>query len=55
MTNEQAIIELRDLISDDRTDRENEALLLAIKALKFIDENFPNTFIDYLNGVQIYE
>lgn len=34
MTNEQAIIELRDLISDDRTDRENEALLLAIEKLR---------------------
>lgn len=34
MTNEQAIIELRDLISDDRTERENEALLLAIEKLR---------------------
>lgn len=34
MTNEQAIIELRDLISDDRTDNENEALLLAIEKLR---------------------
>ena len=34
MTNEQAIIELRDLISDDRTDRENKALLLAIEKLR---------------------
>lgn len=34
MTNEQAIIELRDLISDDNTDRENEALLLAIETLR---------------------
>ena len=30
-----------------------EALELAIKALEFIDENFPKTFIDYLNGEQI--
>lgn len=34
MTNEEAIIELRDLISDDRTDKENEALLMAIEALR---------------------
>lgn len=34
MTNEQAIIELRDLISDDRTDKENEALLFAIKTIR---------------------
>ena len=26
-----------------------EALNLAIKALEFIDENYPKTFIDYLN------
>ena len=30
-----------------------EALELAIKAFEFIEENFPKTFIDYLNGVQI--
>ena len=29
------------------------ALDLAIKALEFIDENFPKTFIDYLNGERI--
>ena len=34
MTNEEAIIELRDLISDDRTDKENEALLMAIEAVR---------------------
>lgn len=34
MTNEEAIIELRDLISDDRTDKENKALLIAIEALR---------------------
>ena len=34
MTNEQAIIELRDLISDENTDRENEALVLAIEKLR---------------------
>lgn len=30
-----------------------EAIDLAIKALKFIAENYPKTFIDYLNGEQI--
>jgi len=30
-----------------------EALGLAIKALEFIDANYPKTFIDYLNGEQI--
>lgn len=34
MTNEEAIVELRDLISDDRTDKENEALLIAIEAVR---------------------
>lgn len=30
-----------------------EALCLAIKALEFIEENYPKTFIDYINGEQI--
>jgi hypothetical protein len=30
-----------------------EALNLAIKALEFIDENCPKTFVDYLNGIKI--
>lgn len=30
-----------------------EALDLAIKAFEFINENYPKTFIDYLNGEQI--
>lgn len=38
MTNEDAIVELRDLISDDRTDKENEALLIAIEALRENDK-----------------
>lgn len=33
--------------------KQKEAYDLAIKALGFIDENFPKTFIDYLNGGQI--
>ena len=34
MTNEEMIIELRGLISDDRTDKENKALLMAIAELR---------------------
>ena len=30
-----------------------ESIDLAIKALEFIDEHYPKTFIDYLNGEQI--
>jgi len=30
-----------------------EALNLAIKALEFIDENCPKTFVVYLNGIKI--
>lgn len=37
MTNEEVIIELRDLISDDRTDKENKALLIAIEAVRKTD------------------
>ena len=33
--------------------KQKEAYDLAIKALEFIDGNFPKTFIDYLNGEQI--
>ena len=43
MTNEQAIIELRDLISDDNTDRENEALLFAIEKLR--DKRPQGTYV----------
>lgn len=28
-------------------------LNLAVKALEFIEENYPKTFIDYLNGIKI--
>lgn len=37
-----------DLIQD--ADEVVEAYELVVKALEFIDENFPKTFIDYLNG-----
>lgn len=33
--------------------KQKEAYELAIKALEFIEENYPKTFIDYLNGEQI--
>lgn len=63
MTNKEAIDELSVLserISDGETvnvfvhdGKYGQALDLAIKALEFIDENFPNTFIDYLNGIKM--
>ena len=34
---------------------EYEALDLAIKGLEFINENFPESFKDYLNGDQYRE
>ena len=34
MTNNEAIVELRDLIACERTDKENEALLMAIETLR---------------------
>lgn len=40
-----------DLILD--TGKVLEAYELTIKALEFIEENYPKTFIDYLNDVQI--
>lgn len=33
--------------------KQKEAYGFAIKALEFIDENFPNTFIDYLNDIKM--
>lgn len=41
------------VIEGEDTTKIKQALSLAIKAFKFIDENFPKTFIDYLNGEQI--
>ena len=38
MKNDEAILELRDLISDNNTDRENEALLHAIDTIRYINE-----------------
>ena len=59
MTNKEAIRILSNMIHDDKMvygdkpKSNNEAHEIAIKALKFIDENYPKTFIDYLNGEQI--
>lgn len=55
MTNKEAkeILE-RELNNFKYTDNEFvEATKIAIKALEFIEENYPKTFIDYLNGEQI--
>ena len=56
MGNKEAIEHLRELktlkIEFPNTLQE-DALDLAIKALEFVDENYPKTFIDYLNGEQI--
>lgn len=53
VTNEEAQTILRKFYSLD--DTENEALNLAIKGLEFINENFPESFKDYLNGEQYRE
>ena len=60
MTNEEARKAWEKLYSE--IDKDNwlfvgtinpEMVALAIKALEFIDENYPNTFIDYLNGIKM--
>ena len=58
MTNEEAIKYLiRPFATSTNSYNEylkqKEAYDLAIKALEFINENYPKTFIDYLNGEQI--
>ena len=55
MTNKEAIKLIQGIEEDGRnvTSEHIEALDLAIKALEFINENYPKTFIDYLNGEQI--
>lgn len=56
MTNKEAIEHLTDLKTlkiEFPNVLQEQSLELAIKALEFIDDNYPNTFIDYLNGVQI--
>ena len=65
MTNEEAIERLQSCkrnlelgkvigaVSEEGANERIEAYDLAIKALEFINENYPKTFIDYLNGEQI--
>lgn len=57
MTNEEAIGQLKWVnkrISDITYSPESfEALNLAIKALEFVEENFPDSFIDYINGIKM--
>ena len=55
MTIKEAIKLIQEIEEDGRnvTTEHIEALDLAIKALEFVDENCPKTFIDYLNGEQI--
>ncbi len=54
MTNEEAIKQLKWVqkrICDITYSPESfEAIDLAIKAFEFINDNYPKTFIDYLNG-----
>lgn len=40
---------------NDYSERDHDAFLLAIKGLEFINENFPESFKDYLNGNQYRE
>ncbi len=56
MTNERAIELLKNgtmFMPTLENSEYPEAFDLAIKALEFINENFPKTFIDYLNGEPI--
>lgn len=55
MKNNEAITLIEEIEEDGRnvTSKHIEALVIAIKALNFIEEHFPKTFTDYLNGEQI--
>lgn len=61
MTNKEAIEHLKNidsrypssLDSTFRDECEEIAIYLVIKALEFVEEYFPNSFIDYLNGVKM--
>lgn len=59
MTNEEAMEVLREIKEHPsmgvELSEEYEALDLAIKGLEFINENYPKTFIDYLNGINPWE
>ena len=53
MTNREAIDILTNIKNTPRviwTNGADTVFELAIKALEFIEENFPKTFDDYLNG-----
>ena len=58
MTNEKAIEILKEYIECKGTDimptnEDVEAFELAIKAFEFINENHPETFRDFLDGVDM--
>ena len=65
MTNQEAIKRLqkckRNLefgkvigaVSKEGADERIETYEIAIKALEFIEENYPKTFIDYLNDIKM--
>lgn len=53
MTNKEAIKEIQHWTDGCPFEDTKKAFELAIKALIFIDDNFPKTFIDYLNNEQI--
>lgn len=57
ITNEEVIKILEEMPIDSNVHFEEiaEALNLAIKGLEFINENFPESFKDYLNGNQYRE
>ena len=48
MTNKEAIEKLAYIKTHDTDPEDYEVLDLAIKALKFVEENYPKTFDDYL-------
>ena len=61
MTNKEAIENIKGIAyylqnhTNESCELEHKALTLAIKALEFINENFPESFNDYLNGEQYRE
>ena len=50
MNNKEAIERLKEGPSLTAYHKYGEAVSLAIKALEFIEKNFPKTFDDYLKG-----
>lgn len=53
MTNREAIVWLKSTKEHygEYHEKADEALDIAIKGLEFINENFPESFKDYLNGI----